>query len=203
MPPSVHILILAAGASSRMRGSDKLVQPIKGIPILRRVAQTAVATGMPVLVALPPGANERRAALAGLSTRVVDVPDAAQGMSRSLVRGVKALGDTARADADGLMVLPADMPGFTTEALDNLISQFQAQPDRICRGGIADGTPGHPIIFPSDLWPELAQVTGDEGGRAVLRAHPDRVTVLALPGQMAVLDLDTPEDWAAFLGHPL
>jgi len=30
----------------------------------------------------------------------------------------------------------------------------------------------------------------------------DRVRLVPLPGQMAVLDLDTPEDWAAYLGRP-
>jgi molybdenum cofactor cytidylyltransferase len=41
-------------------------------------------------------------------------------------------------------------------------------------------------------------VTGDEGGRSVLAAHRDRVERIALPDDHAVLDLDTPEDWAAF-----
>ncbi|WP_137112414.1 NTP transferase domain-containing protein [Rhodobacter sp. SY28-1] len=203
MRPVVHILILAAGASSRMRGADKLVQPIAGVPILRRVAETALATGLPVLVALPPDAMARRTAVSGLEVRVVEVPDAAQGMSRSLVRGIAIISSEAAGDQDGLMVLPADMPGFTTAALDRLVARFQADPDLIWRGGTKDGQVGHPAIFPRSFWPELAKVTGDEGGRSVLRANPDRISVLELPGQMAILDLDTPEDWAAYLGRPI
>ena len=203
MQPAVHILILAAGASSRMRGADKLVQPIAGVPILRRTAETALATGMPVLVALPPDAKARRTALSGLAVRLVEVPDAAEGMSRSLVRGVAAVSADTTGDRDGLMVLPADMPGFTTAALESLIDCFQAQPDLIWRGATDDGHVGHPTIFPREMWPDLARVTGDEGGRSVLRAHPGKVSALTLPGQMAVLDLDTPEDWAAYLGRPL
>ncbi|HLQ19463.1 MAG TPA: NTP transferase domain-containing protein, partial [Tabrizicola sp.] len=56
MRPTVHILVLAAGASSRMRGRDKLLQPVKGRPILRYVTETALAAAAPVLVALPPAA---------------------------------------------------------------------------------------------------------------------------------------------------
>lgn len=202
MRSTVHILILAAGASCRMRGLDKLVQPIGGVPILRRVAEAAVATGMPVLVALPPAAQARRAALSGFALEMLEIPDAAQGMSRSLVRGVVQVTGRTAGDQDGLMVLPADMPGFTSEALDRLIERFQEQPDRIWRGGTEDGQVGHPTIFPRSLWPELAMVSGDEGGRSVLKAYADRVAVLSLPGEMAVLDLDTPEDWAAYLGRP-
>jgi CTP:molybdopterin cytidylyltransferase MocA len=54
------------------------------------------------------------------------------------------------------------------------------------------------VIFPRDLWSDLARVTGDEGGRAVIQANKGRVRVIPLPGQMATLDLDTPEDWAAW-----
>ncbi|MFM7335257.1 MAG: NTP transferase domain-containing protein [Tabrizicola sp.] len=203
MQPVVHILILAAGASSRMRGLDKLLQPVEGIPILRRVAEAALQTGMPVYVAVPPDGQHRKAVLSGLGVDLIEVPDTAQGMSRSLVRGAAAIAARAKGPSDGLMVLPADMPGFTGAALSALIARFQAEPQLIWRGGTEDGQVGHPAIFPYALWSELAEVIGDEGGRSVLRAHQNSVRVLPLPGQMTVLDLDTPEDWAAYLGRPL
>lgn len=202
MPSVVHILVLAAGASSRMRGRDKLVQPIQGQPILRRVTEQALATGAPVFVTLPPASEARRAALAGCRASLVEVPDAAEGMSCSIIRGLAAVSACDLGPQDGVMILPADMPGFTTGALADLISRFRAEPGLVWRGSTTEGTPGHPAIFPRDLWPELARITGDEGGRSVLRRHADRVRLLPLPDRMAVLDLDTPEDWAAFLGRP-
>ena len=200
MRPTVHILVLAAGASSRMRGADKLLQAVKGRPILRLVAETALASGAPVLVTLPPTAEARRAAVADLAVRVVDIPDSAKGMSRSIVRGLAAVIDPG--PEDGLMILPADMPGFSAKALADLISRFRAEPELIWRGGTTDGTPGHPAIIPRDLWPELTAITGDEGGRSVLKRHADRVRQVPLPGRMATLDLDTPEDWTAFRSRP-
>ncbi|MES2541984.1 MAG: nucleotidyltransferase family protein [Pseudomonadota bacterium] len=200
MRPTVHILVLAAGASSRMRGRDKLVQRIKGKPILRMVAETALATGAPVLVTLPPASEARRAAVADLALQVVEVPDAGLGMSRSIVGGLAAITDPG--PNDGMMILPADMPGFSAKALADLISRFRAEPDLAWRGGTTDGTPGHPAIFPRDLWPALSAISGDEGGSSVLKRHADRVRQVPLPGNMAILDLDTPEDWATYLGHP-
>ncbi|MBL9048872.1 MAG: nucleotidyltransferase family protein [Tabrizicola sp.] len=198
----VTILILAAGASSRMRGQDKLVTQIDGKALLRRVAESAVATGSPILVTLPPAAMARRDVLQDLPLHIVEVPDAELGMSRSLVHAIKHVADRGPTHQDGLMILPGDMPGFTTDALARLIARFQAAPHAILRGGSEAGDPGHPTIFPCDLWAELSQVTGDEGGKSVLKRHSDRVEVVPLPGQMATLDLDTPEDWAAYLGHP-
>ena len=202
MPPTVHILILAAGSSSRMRGADKLVEMIGGRPLLRRVAEVALATGAPVTVTLPPANDARRAALAGLSLQWVDVPDANMGMSRSLRHGIKAVLGRSPGPADGVMILPADMPGFTTVALSGLIARFQADPQHILRGCSAVGQPGHPILFPRDLWADLALIKGDEGGRSVLKTHASRVRLIPLPGTMATFDLDTPEDWAAFRDGP-
>lgn len=203
MPPVVHILVLAAGASSRMRGRDKLVQPVQGTPILRRVTDMALATGAPVVVTLPPGCEQRRAVLAGCPATLVEVPDAAMGMSRSIVAGLAAVSAAMPGPQDGLMILPADMPGFSVPALSDLLSRFRSEPRQVWRGSTMDGTPGHPTIFPRDLWPELAAIRGDEGGRSVLGRHRDRVRLMQMPDRMAVLDLDTPEEWAAFLGRPL
>jgi molybdenum cofactor cytidylyltransferase len=197
MTATVHILILAAGSSSRMRGADKLMEKVGRLPLLRHVARIALATRVPVSVTLPPDALDRKQALLGLSLHVVEVPDAPLGMSRSLVRGIADISRRAGPE-DGLMILPADMPGFSTAVLSDLISRFRAEPDLIFRGGTVAGQPGHPAIFPRDLWPALAQVTGDEGGRSVLQENQGRVRVIPLPGPMAILDLDTPEDWAAW-----
>lgn len=195
MTPTVHILIPAAGASLRMRGEDKLLLSVWDRPLLRQTAETALATQAPVFVTLPPDATARRSVLAGLALTVVDIPDANLGMSRSLIGGLMAI--KRGGPSDGLMILPADMPDLTTLALIRLIRAFQAAPDLILRGAAMD-EPGHPVIFPHSLWPDLLFVTGDEGGRSVLRRNQDNIRLVPLPGRMALTDLDNPEDWQAW-----
>lgn len=185
------ILLLAAGASARMGGADKLMLPVGGVPLLARSAQRAAATGAPVIVALPPQAPARRRALEGLGLTLLDVPDAAEGMAASIRAGVAAAGAAA-----GLALLPADMPDLTTEDLARLLAAFGRAPDAVHRATAADGRPGHPVIFPRRLFPALARLAGDTGGRALLRDEAVRAT--ALPGEHALTDLDTPEDWAAW-----
>lgn len=198
MDVSVIVLILAAGASSRMRGEDKLLQPVGAETLLRRTARVAAATGCPVLVSLPPDRPARAAALEGLAVRPLPVADAASGMSASLRAGVAAARLMVTQSVAGLMILPADMPEFTTAALAGMIAAFREEPDLIWRGVAENGQQGHPAIFPRDLWPDLAKVEGDQGGIGLIRAHPGRVMPYALPGAMASTDLDTPEDWAAW-----
>lgn len=196
MHPPV-ILILAAGAASRMRGADKLLEPVAGVPQLARLARAALSTGWRVIVTLPPDRPARQAVLAGLAADRLVVPDAATGMSASIRAGV-----AAAAQAPRLMILPADLPELGAADLAQVIARSDQHPQAILRGTAEDGTPGHPVIFPADLFPDLARLTGDEGARAVLRAHAGRIVAVALRGQHATLDLDTPEAWAEWrAGH--
>lgn len=188
------VLILAAGRSSRMRGADKLLQPVGGVPLLRRQVLSAMTTGGRVMVALPGPNDPRAAVLQGLPAAIVPVPDAAQGMSASLRRGVQAL-----PDCDRFLVLLPDLAELAPEDLHTVLDAPGTAPDAlIWRGATEDGKPGHPILFDAALRPDFADLTGDTGGAPIIAAHADRVHLVPLPGQRARRDLDTPEDWAAF-----
>ena len=185
----MRLALLAAGSARRMRGADKLLHEVDGLPLLRRQVVAALAAGFgPVAVTLPPGDSVRSATLSGLPVTLLSVPEAATGMSASL----RAAADWAA--GDDLMLCPADMPEITAQDFAALVDTFDgAQP---LRATAEDGTPGHPVIFPAALLPLLATLTGDEGARAILRRHPPRL--VALPANHATTDLDTPEDWAAW-----
>lgn len=187
----VGILIPAAGASTRMGGRDKLLEPVLGFPLLSLVAARAREATPVVCIALPGPDGPRHRAIEDLDVDWVQVHDRSEGMAASLRAGLAAMPPRL----GGMMILPADMPEIDAPDLRALIDAFRADPG-IWQATAEDGTPGHPVIFPADLLGELAQVRGDRGGRAVIAAHPDRLRRLALPGRRALIDLDTPEDWA-------
>jgi CTP:molybdopterin cytidylyltransferase MocA len=184
---TLTILIPAAGNATRMRGGDKLLEPVAGEPMLRRQARIARSVCAQVIVTLRDPDPARMGCLQGVDVTTLSVQGAAEGMAASIRAGaVRTVG--------ALMILPADMPEITAVDLQTLIAAF----DQSCilRATASDGTPGHPVIFPADLLAELAALQGDEGGRAVVQRHRDRVHLIALPDQHATLDLDTPEAWA-------
>ncbi|MFC3180433.1 nucleotidyltransferase family protein [Cypionkella sinensis] len=188
---TLTILIPAAGASSRMRGGDKLLEDVCGAPMLRRQARMARAVCAQVVVTLRAEDVARVQVLAGLDVTVLQLGDAGEGMAASIRAG-------ARVAAGGLMILPADMPDLEAEDLLELIAAFDQAPAVIWRGATADGRPGHPVIFPADLLGALQQLQGDSGGRGVLQQEVHRVRLIALPDHRALTDLDTPEAWAAW-----
>lgn len=175
-----------------MGGADKLLRPVDGVPQLRRTALVALTSGARVLVALPPADSARRASIGGLDVTILDVPDHLGGMSASL-----RAAERAARPGEALMILPADMPGITPEALARLLRRHAAAPHAILRGS-QDERPGHPVLLPADLVPEIAGLSDDTGARELLDRHADRVQTVPLSGASALLDLDTAEDWTAW-----
>ena len=194
--PRVAAVVLAAGAARRMRGPDKLLEPVGGRPVLRAVTEAALASqAEETVVVLQPEAEARRSALAGSGARLVEAPDWAEGMAASLRAGLAAV--AARADA--VVVVLADMPEVGPAQIDRLIAAYDPEEGReICRAVSADGTPGHPVLFGRRFFETLAGLTGDRGAREVLREAAEFVTDVPTPGRAALVDLDTPEDWVAW-----
>ena len=194
--PRVAILILAAGFGRRMNGADKLMKLVDDMPLLRRTALRAILSGHDVLVTVPGPDHPRATLLAPMALTLVPVPDNAEGMAASLRRGVAALPEAC----DAVMVVPADMPELTLADFARVIRVFQTDPDRrLTRGASADGRPGHPVLFPRRLFGVLQGLTGDQGARQIVEAEGDAVTIVALEGEHALVDLDTPEAWDAWL----
>ncbi|SDY95999.1 CTP:molybdopterin cytidylyltransferase MocA [Jannaschia faecimaris] len=185
-PPA--ILILAAGSSSRMRGTDKLLVEIDGTPLILRATRAALGVTGDVILALPPN-SDRRAWLGDTAARIVEVPDRA--MSASIRAGVAAC------DAEAVLIHLADMPEIDARALAKLSTAWMEGSAPILRATDADGTAGQPVIFHRDLFPELLALTGDIGARDIIARHD--VENCPLPGKAATTDLDTPEAWAAWL----
>jgi len=192
----IPIIILAAGQSTRMRGRDKLLEPVDGVPLLRRQAELARrTTSGQVLVALPAQPHKRYEALEGLDVTALPVAEATEGMNATLRVAFAALPPCSKA----AMLLLADLPDITENDLRKIAQSVDLDTDTlIWRGATQSGGAGHPIVFSAALFSAFKKLTGDSGGREIVARAGDRVQLIPLPGDHARRDLDTPEDWAAW-----
>ncbi|MEM6759210.1 MAG: nucleotidyltransferase family protein [Pseudomonadota bacterium] len=188
---TLPVLIPAAGLSSRMRGTDKLMLEVDGKPLLRRQIEIAQAVSDDVRVALPPAPHPRHGVVPDGAT-VIPVADAATGMSAT----VRALIASVSKTAQHAMILLADLPALTAEDLRAVLGAVHTRPDAlIWRGTTHGGAPGHPMIVACHLFAEFQALTGDTGGAMIAKAHAEQTCFVRLPGDHARRDLDTPEDW--------
>lgn len=190
----IPILILAGGQSTRMRGRDKLLEPVDDRPLLRKVVEDALSVSRTVFVALPDAAAARLEALAGLDVTPLALPQAAEGLSGTLRAGVVAL-----PDCPAFLILLADLPEITGADIAAVLAARKVYPDHlIWRGATPDGKPGHPILFDARLRPRFAELRGDDGGERIVRPLRAQTHLVPFDTPRARLDLDTPEDWAAW-----
>jgi molybdenum cofactor cytidylyltransferase len=189
---TVAIVLLAAGKASRMGegGPHKLLAEFDGIPLVRRSAATALASGAAAVVAVT-GHRRREIeqALADLPVERVHNPDYASGMASSLVAGV---GAPVTQRADGVLVMLADMPGVTSDDLKALIAAFRKANGQAIVRAVSRGKRGNPVILPRTVFDAVMRLEGDVGARHIIETAGLPVVDLDI-GDAAHLDVDTPE----------
>jgi molybdenum cofactor cytidylyltransferase len=185
----IAAIVLAAGASRRF-GSQKLLAPVGGVPLVRRSVERLLESSLDELVVVL-GSDESavRAAVAGLPVRTVTNREYAAGMSTSLRAGLDAIGP----GVDAVVVALADQPGVGATIVDRLVERYLAGRPAIVAPLYRGGVRGNPVLFDRSLFSELRGVTGDEGGRSVVARDAGRVTLVEVAEEMPA-DVDTPED---------
>lgn len=192
-------LVLAAGGSSRM-GRPKPLLPFGRDTVVGAVCAAGLSAGLdPVLVVVGDRATEVRAALAGRPVRPVENPEWRAGQGRSLAVGVCAL---EALDADpvlGTAVLLGDEPEIAPPVIRGAVRAWRASGNPALRTWYRD-RPGHPVVLGRTLFPDLRELTGDEGAAGLLEALGDRVARLRVD-RPAPVDLDRPADYRALLAR--
>ena len=186
----IDILLLAGGKSSRMRGVDKLLEPVRGVLLIKDRAKMCLATkARQVIVVTAPEHPQRETELKGLPLKCVVNQGAALGMAHSLQAGL------VHTDADAVLIMLADLPDLNTQDLNTVISHAKTSNALIIRGATEAGKAGHPVLIRSALFPELMALEGDIGAGPVIQANLENTELVTLPANNALNDLDTPEAW--------
>jgi len=201
-------VILAAGMGTRM-GSTKQLLSLGGRPILECVIQNGLAADLdPLILVLGHEANKIMGVIVESRTRVVMNSRYKSGMSSSIRAGLAAVGP----QCDGVMFLLGDQPLVGSPILKTLIQAFtiqgntdqahtdQMQNDQSHKNRAIvipsfQGRQGNPVIFGRHFFSKLDRLTGDIGGRALFKSHPENIIQVPVNTDAVCFDLDTPEDY--------
>ena len=186
----IAAIVLAAGRSTRMGGTNKLVAEIDGKPLVRIAADQALASrAQPVIVVTGHQRERIEKALAGLPVRFVHNPDFADGLGTSLKAGIAAV----PAEADGVVVCLGDMPQVDAALIDRLIAAFNPEQGALAVMPTFNGRRGNPVLWSRRFFPELMAIEGDVGARHLITQYGEAVVEVPLTGTAAHVDVDTPE----------
>jgi molybdenum cofactor cytidylyltransferase len=182
-------ILLAAGAGTRF-GGGKLLAPLHGQPLVLHALATLQGAVDEVIAVVRPGDDALHLALRDAGARLLTCERAAGGMGFSLACAARAV-PAQRA----VLVALGDMPGIAVATMRQVRATLDAGADIAVPAH--QGRRGHPVGFASHFLPELAALDADQGARALLRRHAERMTEIPVDDAGILTDIDTPADLAA------
>jgi molybdenum cofactor cytidylyltransferase len=185
----VSAIVLAAGGSGRM-GRIKQLLPVAGMPMLERIFRALAGTTVAEVIAVLGASAERIAPQIPSHCRTVLNPNWRSGLSTSLKAGLAASSPRSHA----ALFLLADQPLVSAALLERLLHAYYGTTQGIVAPRFR-GQQGTPALFDRRLFPALELVSGDSGGREVIRALPEQIVWVDMDTPKELADIDTPEDY--------
>jgi molybdenum cofactor cytidylyltransferase len=185
----ISALLLAAGGAIRM-GKPKQLLPFGKSTILEQTIDNLLGSQVDeIVVVVGHRAKEIAKVVALKPVKLVVNPDYTQGMSTSIIVGLNAVNNQAKA----FMIVLGDEPLIDSRTVNELIEAF-CNHDRGIVIPTYQGRRGHPVIFTRKYRRELLALRGDVGGRKIIGDHPGDVLEVAISCRGICLDIDTPDD---------
>lgn len=192
----IGAIVLAAGLSRRMRQPKQFLS-LHGKPLFRYAVETAVHSELDPVIVVSGAHTERvKKNIRDLPVNVIHNPNFAKGMSSSLKTGVKAIQDKVSA----AFVFLADQPFVPVSVVNRLREAYvfsKSKNIKVVRPRYAS-TPGHPVLFAKQIFPELLNIEGDRGAQDVIRQHITELQYVDFDNPLWGVDIDTPEEWQVY-----
>ena len=189
-----YMIYLAAGLSSRY-GSNKLLEMVDEKPMFRHLLDilTMMKEEEPhrYELVVVTAYDEIEAYAKELPVKVVRNRNQELGASHSIKLGLEACGEIGQ--HDHVMFAVADQPYVQEDELFGFIHMFKRSYKGI--GCLSyRGVMGNPVIFQGKFIPELLALTGDVGGKTVVKKHLSEVFQYEADSEMSLRDIDTPQE---------
>lgn len=187
----IYGIILAAGEGKRM-GKVKLTLPLGDKQLIEWVLQAAKLTPLDkyLLVVRP---EDREIIKIGKrwGAEIVINPEYKSGMSSSIK---KALHQISSENLEGFFVILGDQPLINPSILFKMLLAFTPGKKEIVVPFYKDKQ-GNPVFFDAYWKDELMKLSGDVGGRVLIKAHPERIKRFKISDESILLDIDREKDY--------
>lgn len=184
----IHILILAAGNSSRL-GQTKQLLMHKGSSLLNRTIEECVKSKIgDITVVLGAKHESIKQQIIADNMNVVFNPNWQNGMGASLAFGLQSI-DTKK--LDGLLIVLTDQIYFESKVLKQILIKQKETNAPIVISRYQDGA-GPPSFFESSLFDEISQLNGDQGAKSIVQKYKDEVAYVDF--HLGDIDVDVPAD---------
>jgi len=191
----ISVILLAAGESKRMGETKQLMPFSRGTMVEQTVDNLLNSTVDEVIVVVGHRAEEVIKTIVTKPVKLAVNPDYQQGMSTSIIAGLRLVDSRAQA----VMLALGDQPLVDSQTINRLIDEFYNH-----NKGIAiptyRGRRGHPVIFAVRYKEKLLGLKDDIGGRQIIKDYPDDILEITVDSEGVITDIDTRSDYQSRLG---
>ena len=191
LPNNIAIVILAAGASSRM-GQVKQLLPWEDTTLLGNAIRKAKASDAnSVIVVLGANAESIRMEISESQIIIIENPIWASGLGTSIARGTDFLIKNKN-KPNGILVMLADQPLIDTAYLNAMMAAFNPEQEMIIATAY-ENRAGVPALFSKDYYKKLITLDDDFGAKEIIDYQKENVMILDL--KQKTVDIDTKKDY--------
>jgi molybdenum cofactor cytidylyltransferase len=184
-------IILAAGEGKRM-GKVKLTLPLGDKQLIEWVLQAVKLAPLDkYFLVVRPEDKEMIKIGESWGAEIVLNPEYRSGMSSSIR---KALDQISSEAVEGIFILLGDQPLINPSIIFKMLKAFTPGKREIVVPFYKD-MQGNPVLFDNYWKEELMKLSGDVGGRVLIKAHPERIKRVKIPDESIFLDIDREEDY--------
>lgn len=167
-------VLLAAGRGKRFDRGNKLLVTINDEPLVRHSVKSLLRSDLDdIVVVVGHDAERVREAVTDLDLTVRYNENYAKGQNTSVGVGVEIARERGW---DGAVFALGDMPFVDSATVNRLLAAFSNGAGTIVAAAYEDQR-GNPVLFDAEHFDALAAVTGDQGGRRLVKEHEDAVLV--------------------------
>ena len=184
-------IILGAGEGKRI-GKSKLNLPLGNKKVVEWVLQAAGQSFLnKIILVIRPNDKDMLEIGKKWEAEIVINPDFHKGMSTSIQEALKKID---LQDVEGFFLILGDQPFITPSIINQLVISFSPGKSEIVVPYYKERR-GNPVLFDISWKEELMAITGDVGGRVLIKAHPERVKKVKVLDEAIILDIDEEEDY--------
>ncbi|MBF0288443.1 MAG: SufS family cysteine desulfurase [SAR324 cluster bacterium] len=191
----ISAIVLAAGESKRMKGSNKLLLPLANKTVIEHVVDTiALSKVGEIIVVSGHQADLVQKVLQNRSAKIIKNTNFHTGMTSSIQTGVHAVSSNSR----GILLFLSDLVFIESSELNDLVDVFDSslwQDRKVIISPSFQGQSGHPVIFSAYYRSHLLQHQEPEGCWGIIQQNMDHLRQVPMDTDHVLQDIDTETDY--------
>lgn len=194
----ISSILLAAGESSRMKGENKLIKEIKGIPLINYSIKNILASSVDEIVVVTGYESEKVENIIGKHKKIKFVynKDFKNGISSSIKKGLNTISNKAEA----FFICLGDMPNVNQNIYNKLIKsrfnynkKLRLEHKKEIIIPTFDGKNGNPVLFSKFMKDKIMLIEGDSGAKKIIELNKNKVLNVSFDNEAVILDFDIQE----------